>query len=185
MLSHKLNKSSIWLAPSFPERTARLQTKKGRSAEGVTCSEWLRHLCAIATKARKCWERVHLNRPFSECKFIYDNPRVHNIEPDDLDWLQTAGYLDDIDQLIRPPVYSGDFMQCIEHIHAIICDAWFKERFRNGTPAGVEMRHEQLSRIFYKVVSAAGVTRNVDKVWKLVNHVCDRGTGDYAPPDLV
>lgn len=185
LLSHKLNEIRVRLAPSFPDCAACLQTKKGKSASGVTCVEWLKHLGAITTAARKRWQEVHPDRPFSECKFIYDNPNFHNITAEDRDWLQQSGYLDDIDQLISPPVYSGDFMQCIEHVHAIICEAWFKERFRKGTPAGVEERAKELEEIFYTTISAAGVTANVDKLWKLVNFVYDQGTGDYAPPDII
>lgn len=185
LLSHKLNDISIRRRPSFSDCAASLQTKRKKLANGVTCEEWLAHLTEITTIARKRWTEVHPSRPFSECKFIYDNPNMHNISAEDLDWLQVAGYLDDIDQLISPPVYSGDFMQCIEHVHAIICQAWFKERFRKGTPETVEMREEELSQIFFKSVTASGVTKNVDQLWQLVNYVHVQDTGDYAPPDII
>lgn len=172
-------------APAF-EECAALQKKTGEVARGMTCSEWCLTLSEIIQNARKLWQQANPDRPFGECIFMYDNPSFHNISEEDKQWLlETPGLLERIDQLQRPPPYSGDFMQCIEHVHAVICDRWWYHRFRNGTPSSVAEQENQLYQIFWDVINPKGVTANCDKVWDLINYVVEQDTGDYAPPSMV
>ena len=117
---------------------------------------------------------------------MYDNPSIHNLDEGQKAQLLRPGVLlDSLDQLQNPPKYSGDMMQCIEHVHAWICSEWWKDRFRNGDPLTNEDREAALGSIFYKLVTSESVTKNIDKLMRLLQHIDEVGTGDYAPPDLV
>lgn len=76
-------------------------------------------------------------------------------------------------------------MQCIEHTHAIICQQWWKERFRYGWQRDPEALEASLRNIFWHTITPEGVTHNVDKLWKLINYIVQTNTGDYAPPSYV
>lgn len=117
---------------------------------------------------------------------MYDNPNFHNLDEGQKAHLLKPGVLlDSLDQLQQPPPYSGDFMQCIEHVHGWICSEWWKERFRSGTPETNEEREAELSNLFYTLVGPDSVRKNVLKLLRLLDHVVQQGTGDYAPPGLV
>jgi hypothetical protein len=99
--------------------------------------------------------------------------------------LELAGDLVDREQLQYAPRYSGDFMQCIEHVHGIICRKWWVKRMKDGQHGEWEVWEEELRSIFFGCIDAAGVQANCDKVRELVKSVVKAETGDYADPRLV
>lgn len=152
----------------------------------MNSNEWCYVLEQIILAARRAWKEAYPNTPFRECIFMYDNPSIHNLDEGQKAQLLRPGVLlDSLDQLQNPPKYSGDMMQCIEHVHAWICSEWWKDRFRNGDPLTNEDREAALGSIFYKLVTSESVTKNIDKLMRLLQHIDEVGTGDYAPPDLV
>lgn len=78
-------------------------------------------------------------------KVAFDNPRNH-----DLSKLQYTGCNLGRSNVIRPPRYSGDFMQCIEHVHAIVCAEFQRQRFRQGrVPFDVDVDGAHLKEVFF------------------------------------
>ena len=149
----------------------------------------------IISEAYIRWHESPLTKdlPWRECIFMYDNPRVHNLNAVDKSALRRSrnfpeGLVDPDYQLQSPPTYSGDFMQCIEHVHGIICDAWWKQRFRGecgDVHAGWEQHEYDLVGVFERLISPESVGKNVDKLVELLQYVVEQGTGDFAPLRLV
>ena len=163
-----------------------LQNKDGSQGKGMNSNEWCWVLENIIINARKAWVEAYPDTPFSQCIFMYDNPSIHNLDVGQKAQLLRPGLLlDSLDQLQQPPKYSGDMMQCIEHIHSWICSEWWRVRFREGEPLSNEDREAGLSNIFYEQVSPDSVRKNVQKLVRLLEHIVEQGTGGYGPPDLV
>ena len=152
----------------------------------MNSNEWCYVLEQIIIHARQAWKEAYPDTPFRECIFMYDNPNFHNLDEGQKAQLYQPGVLlDSLDQLQNPPPYSGDMMQCIEHVHSWICGEWWKDRFRYGCPVTNEEREAALGTIFYTLVSADSVKKNVLKLIKLLEHIVHEKTGGYGPPDLV
>lgn len=113
-------------------------------------------------------------------KVAFDHPRNHALSE-----LQYTSCNLGRSNVVRPPRYSGDFMQCIEHVHAIVCTEYQKQRFRQGrVPFDVAADGAHLKEVFFSKVSAAGVLANCSKVMRLVSHVAEQGHGGYATSKL-
>lgn len=112
--------------------------------------------------------------------FMFDNPSFHNLDDYDYHTLVNEGAIEDASQIQRPPVYSGDFMQCIEHAHAIIAAEWWQFRLTHGTSVSWKLHEEQLWDIALKKVTAQVVEKNVEQVLTLADFVAQQGTGGYA-----
>jgi len=162
-----------------------LQTKKGKTAKSTTQQEWFDVLSAIIHAAHEAWVCKFPRRPFKECPFVYDNPSFHQLSEVDKLRLLHQTPLEDLCQLQQPARYSGDMMQCIEHVHAIICQAWYKERLTQGTQTDHVERGKTLQRIFRSHITSESVTKNVVRLRKLLQHLVNTGTGEYAPLKLV
>lgn len=183
--THHLLKHLRWLRAWLALTFACLQNRNGEVGKGMNSAEWCHVLEHIIKHARASWAEAHPDVPFSECIFMYDNPSFHNLDEGQKAHLLRPGVLlDSLDQLQQPPCYSGDLMQCIEHVHALICSEWWKDRFRNGEPLTNEEREADLSTIFYKRVGPDSVKANVRKLMRLIDYIIQTGTGDYAPPSL-
>jgi predicted transcriptional regulator len=115
---------------------------------------------------------------------MYDSPNFHRLSTVSKEELLDDDLLDSLDQLAHPSVQSGDFMQAIEHVHAIICQKWCKERFREGLATDVSDREAELMKVFYETISPESVQANMRKLWELLQYVVQNGTGDYGPPHL-
>lgn len=139
-------------------------------------------LANIIRAARKAWNN---DETFGKVIFMFDNPRFHRFEEVHYKQLELAGDLVDRGQLQYAPRYSGDFMQCIEHVHGIICRKWWVKRMKDGQHGEWEVWEEELRSIFFGCIDAAGVQANCDKVRELVKSVVKAETGDYADPRLV
>lgn len=122
---------------------------------------------------------------FHNVIFMMDNPSIHQLDEHDYERLLLAGYLKSREQIQFAPKYSGDFMQCIEHVHGIICRKWWHLRMQHGTGEGWEDWEKELSKIFFDTITAEGVLKNCAKVLKLVKWLVSKKTGGYAPPNLV
>jgi hypothetical protein len=109
-------------------------------------------------------------------KVAFDCPRNHALSK-----LQYTSCNLGVNDVVRPPRYSGDFMQCIEHVHAIVCAEFQRQRFRQGrAPFDVDADGAHLKEVFFSKVTAAGVRANCEKVMRLVSHVAEQGHGGYA-----
>jgi hypothetical protein len=145
-------------------------------------SEWMMELANIITTTRLRWAEAFPDRPFKESIFCYDNPSFHNLTKEEAEYLVRPGeLLDSADQRMNLAPYSGNLMQCIEHVLAIICNQWMQDRFREGDSMDVQLYEAELSGIFYKKISAEGVSSNVEKLWLLLYHLQQDGTGGYEP----
>ena len=158
--------------------------KKGvrKLAKGETLEEFVDMLEKIIEAAWKKWDNPET---FHLVIFMCDNPSIHQLGDEHYEQLLLAGRLKSRDQIQFAPRYSGDFMQCIEHVHGVICRKWWWLRMANGTSQGWEQWEAELKEIFFKTVNAEGVSKNCAKVQKLVQWVKNNGTGGYAPPNLV
>lgn len=147
----------------------------------MTQQEWIGELIDIIdTTYDLCPDKSK----FGEITFMYDNPSFHRLTEDEkLDILQET-MLESVDQLQNPPRYSGDFMQCIEHVHGYICGAWANERLADGHKKTWQEHEADLRRIFNEKVTAENVTANVHKLVKLLERIKKDGTGGYAPSAL-
>lgn len=173
---------------STPLNCAILQKKKPgkkgkrKLAKGETLEEYVDMLERIIEAA---WHKWGDPETFHTVIFMMDNPSIHQLTDDDYARLLLAGRLVSRDQIQFAPRYSGDFMQCIEHVHGVICKKWWWLRMAHGTSEGWEQWEEELSKVFFRTINAKGVSKNCEKVQKLVQWVKKDGTGGYAPPNLV
>ena len=147
----------------------------------MTCEEWWFELCAIICATYDRWPD---KSTFKDVIFMYDNPSFHNLTDEEKEDLVACTPLDNIGQLQHPPRYSGDFMQCIEHVHSIICNEWWSTRLKYKSAKQWEAREGELQSIFMKTVTAQTVTDNLTKLLHLCEYVAAVGTGDYAPLEL-
>ena len=160
-------------------------SKKGEEpklAKGMTQEEWIDMLAQIIKRAWEIWGN---DETFHTVIFMFDNPRFHEIDDVAYDRLFLEGYLKSKDQLQRAPRYSGDFMQCIEHVHSIICKKWWRRRVILGVGPEWQDSENELRSIFFDTINSKGVSENCEKVQELVRAVVAKGTGGYAPPALV
>lgn len=154
---------------------------KPRAAKSVTTEEFKFLLHDIIWATKKAWPA---DIPFEKAIFMYDNPTFHRLSEVQKQWLLQKTPLVSAHQLKNPPCYSGDFMQCIEHVHAIICRRWWVERLGRDGEGTWEIWEAELQAIFNDTISAEGVSNNVLKLCQLLAHVSEKGTGDYAPSNL-
>lgn len=145
-------------------RNAKAGTKP-RPAKSVTREEVL---AEIIHATHKEWPA---DIPFHKDLFMLDNPSFHQLTEEQIEWLLAHTPLESKEQLVNPPCNSGDFMQCIEHVHAIICQKWWRERLGREDQGGWEMWEAELQAIFNATITAEGVSSNIEKLWKLLEHV--------------
>ncbi len=142
------------------------------SAANITKEEFARALSEIAAIMHTRYNSVYGRTG----KVAFDNPSFHALSA-----LQFTGCNLGKNNIIRPPRYSGDFMQCIEHVHATVCSEFQKQRFREGRmPFDLEKDGAHLKKVFFDMVCGEGVRNNCAKVMRLVSHVAEQGHGGYA-----
>jgi hypothetical protein len=165
-------------SPACMQVKKRLKGLKGThivDAASWTKEEFHSHMLKI-TEIAQAKLQHHSEGPI----FIYDNPHNHNMTSEQL----FACHLGK-GTVIRPPRYSGDFMQCIEHVHGYVCAAYLKDYYRAGVKGyNVDVEQDRLRKVFFEKVTADGIALNCIKLMKLVKRVRDDGNGGYAPPDL-
>lgn len=110
---------------------------------------------------------------------MYDNPNFHNLSKDGAEAMAKYGYGED--NRANPPPYSGDFMQCIEHVHGYVCDEFqkvcFRERLGKFDP---EIHGNAVREVFFDMVTGDSVKANCLKVSQLMKYIVDNNTGGYA-----
>ena len=187
--AHQLRLGSVLRLAAAFLNAAVLQVKKAakkgkerKLAKGMTQEEWTDELALIIRRARELRDD---DKTFHKVIFMSDNPRFHQLEEVHFQQLLLAGDLVSRDQIQYAPRYSGDFMQCIEHVHAIICRKWWIKRMKDGMQGEWEVWESELRSIFFGVIDAAGVQANCAQVRELAEHVFKANTGDYADPRLV
>ena len=124
-------------------------------------------------------------KTFWKVRFMFDNPSFHQLSETDITRLLLEGYLKTRKQLCSPPRYSGDFMQCIEHVHAIICRIWWIRRLEQPQRPEWSDWEKDLEEIFRETITAEGVAKNCEKVKELMAWLVENDTGGYAPLNLV
>ena len=148
-----------------------------QKAKGMTVEEFAFHLQKMAQIVHARWD---YNRCAYRPTWAYDNPNFHNLSRAQLTMCNIGTH-----NVIRPPRYSGDFMQCIEHVHGFVCDAFKKENFQTGREAySMEVHGAKLSALFFRMVTPNGVLRDCRNVMALVKHISDANDGGYAPPNM-
>lgn len=157
-------------------RDKRLRTGE-KKAKSMTAEEFGDHLQKIALIVHARWDYEKCpHRP----TFVYDNPNFHNLSAKQL----TACNIGKAN-VQRPPRYSGDFMQCIEHVHGYVCAAFIKKHFQTGREAFDTEKHgNMLRQLFLRMVKPSGVLADCCNVMELVKHVRDVSFGRYAPPNM-
>jgi hypothetical protein len=155
-------------------------------AKSMTQEEWNDKLSEIIKLAHEAWIKSgHAASTFHKVRFMFDNPGFHGVDDTDVKRLLLKGYLQSEKQLCQPPRYSGDFMQCIEHVHAIICRIWWRKRLEMEDRGEWEQWERDLREIFMETITAEGVTNNCKKVIQLMEWLVENDTGGYAPLNLV
>lgn len=162
-----------------------MQRRDGTQGVGFNAADFAEVLNEVAWAARAWYNQEPRDFPFSRIKIMCDNTHVHNLLPEELEALcGPCGPLESEQQIVRAPRYSGDIMQCIEHVHAIICSAWWQDRFDDGECLP-ELREQELSAVFYDLITPKQQARNVAKLRLLLKYIVEKNTGDYADPRLV
>lgn len=111
---------------------------------------------------------------------VFDNPKVHDLSKADQLEIHIG-----TKSGIRPPPYSGDFMQPIEHSHGIICTEFNKRRFQMGWKEYDVVRDgELMHQCFKNMIRASSVKEDCERVLRLVKHIVQNGDGGYAPPKM-
>jgi hypothetical protein len=148
-------------------------------ARAMSIAETTKHLGAIVNLTETLWDWEQFpDGPI----FVLDNPGFHNVPKKDLEKMGTKGGLVEGQNLLRPPKYSGDFMQAIEHVHGTICSAYRKKRFQAGDKFEIGAACRELSELFGngKLVSAASVSGDCLRVLQLVHTIVERNSGDFV-----
>lgn len=94
-----------------------------RKARGWTKPEFIANMRTIVNRVHEKADLLGLDIKFI---FAFDNPITHDIDEDDLGNLRTGEYIR------RPPRYSPELMQAIEHSHAHTSKAYQKARLLTG-----------------------------------------------------
>jgi hypothetical protein len=143
-------------------------------AKNMTKQEFFGYMKELKALINLKWDHEMYGTPV----FAYDNPHFHNLTPA---MLAELGW-SDADQL-RPPCYSGDFMQPIEHVHSQVCTKFKKNLFTAGRPAWNLNTYEKMLQDAFDMVTPESVEKDCKRVIKLCKHV--RHTdGGYAPPNM-
>jgi hypothetical protein len=147
--------------------------KQTVSAANWTKAEFLSHLTKITNIMHASSIVAKKGTPVA----VFDNPHNHDLSK--LELLEAnLGKAN----VVRPPRYSGDFMQCIEHTHGSVCEAYHKQRFAAGLlPYNFDVESDRLRNIFVTTVHAESVMNDCIRVMQLVRTIRDTGHGDYAP----
>jgi hypothetical protein len=151
-------------------------------AKSLTKEEFADMLEAIINAAYAAWPA---DGTWKEVVFVFDNPSFHAIDDITLDRFKLGGRLRDVkEQLQHPPRYSGDFMQCIEHVHGSLCSAWRTSRLMLGTSNDFATNDCQAQRFFRETVSRESVTKNIKRLTKLLEYLVEADTGGWAPRSI-
>lgn len=108
--------------------------------------------------------------------FVYDNPSFHNLEDADLEEVGLTWQ-----DIRRPPPYSGDFMQPIEHAHGYTACAYRKAKFRAQVvryTADAEVK--RMRKCFFDAVKGDTMNRECLNVKVLVGTIANHCDGGYV-----
>jgi hypothetical protein len=164
-----------------------MQKRNGKWGPGYNASDFFEDLWDIAEKAREWYNEQPRDFPFSRIVFMADNTHVHNLTDEEIARITgPTGPLVSAAQIRRAPRYSGDIMQCIEHVHAILASEWWRERFEEGQPSSDDCL-AQLHAKFFGTEPDSGITPDmvaamVARLKVLLKHIVEVGTGGYASP---
>jgi hypothetical protein len=180
---------------SLPHRAVHLalqtlkRDRQGRrmKAKSSTREEFVDQLSSIILTTQA---RLPPGYAADEIIYMFDGPRFHQLHPEDTDEVCAHTGVD-ARQLQSPPRYSPDMMQCVEHVHGIICDAWWTERIWNACKPDApppdmtrEVDFAALERIFKSKITPESVAANVAKLKRLLLAIKKRGTGGYEEKKL-
>lgn len=161
----------------------RMQVQRGKQevpAKSMTKKEFAVVVKEVSKIMDAKYKELNVDGKLPQFKLAFDNPAFHNISASDLLECHLTTH-----RIVRPPRYSGDFMQAIETVHANVCAAFQRTRFRTGlVPYDVKADGKLLKDTFFKKVRAAGVQKSCEKVMRLVQHIDAEGTGGYGPSKL-
>jgi hypothetical protein len=174
-------------AVHLPLQTIKKYKGKHRKAKSATREEFVDQLCAIILSNQA---KLPLGHTADEAIYMYDGPRFHQLTAEDVDEVCMRTGVQPR-QLQHPPRYSGDMMQCVEHVHGTICDAWWNERAWNACKPDAppfdssrEVDFAALERIFKCRITPESVAANVVKLKKLLRAMKKRGTGEFEDKHL-
>jgi hypothetical protein len=150
--------------------------KKQRAAKSLTKEEWKVRLGKFWTHITTIWDYSKYSPPV----LVFDNPKVHNLTKAELLELHIG-----TKSVLRPPAYSGDFMQPIEHAHGTICAEFKKRRFQRGWKEyDLAVDGQLMRQCFNSMITAKSVQLDCERVLRLVKHMVQTGNGGYAPPSM-
>ena len=124
-----------------------------RAARALTGEEWQHHFAAIVDKSYKMLRAQGITDV--KLKFAFDNCNSHNIKGMAFPLLQrNCG----TECLLFPPTYSGDFMQVIEHAHAVTTREYYRRYMQGGGSTwDAAKQWECLRQAFFSKVTAEWV----------------------------
>lgn len=144
-----------------------------RAARHLTGPEWQHHFEQIVEKSYEMLED-DLRATGEEGKdvklyFAFDNCHSHNLAGIAFPLLaHNCG----IEHFLVPPRYSGDFMQVIEHCHAITTREYYKRYMqRGGSGWNAAEQWRNMRAAFFKVIKADFLRKAVLRVPVLAREV--------------
>lgn len=127
-----------------------------RPARGLTKPEFHDKMTRLVKRVHDLADEKGLEGPWY---FVFDNPSIHNIEPQDVPTLGPG------DELLYAARYAPELMQAIEHSHGYTCEEFLKERMVHGmTHWDIQAEWKLLQEVFVRVNTPEVVRKTVARV---------------------
>lgn len=127
-----------------------------RKARGWTKPEFIANMRTIVNRVHEKADLLGLDTKFI---FAFDNPITHDIDEDDLGNLREGEYI------LRPPRYSPELMQAIEHSHGYTTKAYHKARLELGhTSWDIQAEWRCLREVFFEANTPEVVSKTVARI---------------------
>ena len=146
-----------------------------RAARALTGPEWQHHFENIVDMSVAMMRNRGLDP--RKLKFAFDNCGSHNVDGKAYALLKNnLG----TEQLLTPPKYSGDFMQVIEHCHAITMREYYRRYMQDGGSSwDAAEQWSHMSKAFFAVTKVEWLRKCVLRVPILAAEV-RRNYGRYV-----
>jgi hypothetical protein len=141
-----------------------------RPARNWTKPEFIWHLNTMIDSVHAKAKELDLGH--LRWRFAFDNPSNHNVKASDLTSLLPG------EEIIRPPRYSPELMQAIEHCHGYTRKAYLAARMALGQTAwDIQAEWMTMRETFFQVATPETVSRTVDRVQEAARQIVEAGGG--------
>jgi hypothetical protein len=144
-----------------------------RPARNWTKTEFISHMTALIDCVHAKADEQGLGDV--RWRFAFDNPNNHNIKRADLPNLRAG------EKIIRPPRYSPELMQAIEHSHGYTQKAYLASRMEAGAASwDIQAEWRCIRDVFFAVNTPAVVTKTVGRVQEAARQIIKAKGGRIA-----